>query len=95
MKMVLTQCLLDEVLQSVGHVGGTRRRVLHSGNNLFFDGVDDKQQPVCRCDTINTTLVTIPAYCHIRSFVPVYQNVNGPALKCEMTHEVTTYRTLC
>lgn len=50
--MVLTQCLLDEVLQSVGHVGGTRRRVLHSGHNFFFDGVDDKQQPVCKRNNI-------------------------------------------
>lgn len=48
LQMALTKCLLDEVLQSVSHVGGTRRRILHSGHDLLLDGVDHKQQPVYR-----------------------------------------------
>lgn len=46
--MILTKCLLDEMFQSVSHVGWTRRRVLHSGHDLLFDGVDHKQEPVYR-----------------------------------------------
>lgn len=44
----LTKCLLDEPLQSVSHVGRTGRRVLDSRHDLLLDGVDHKQQPICR-----------------------------------------------
>lgn len=46
--MILTKCVLDEMFQSVSHVGWTWRRVLHSGHNLLLDGVDHKQEPVYR-----------------------------------------------
>lgn len=46
--MILTKCLLDEMFQSVSHVGWTGRGVLHSGHDLLLDGVDHKQEPVWR-----------------------------------------------
>lgn len=46
--LTLTECLLDEMLQSVSHVGRTRRGVLHSGHYLLLDGIDHKQQPIYR-----------------------------------------------
>lgn len=46
--LILTECLLDEPLQGVIHVGLTRRRVLDSRHNLLLDGVDHKQQTIWR-----------------------------------------------
>lgn len=45
-KWILTECLLDQMFQSVSHIGWTRRRILYSRHNLFLDGVDDKQESV-------------------------------------------------
>lgn len=39
----LTECLLDELLQSLCHVGWTWRRILDSYHYLFLDGIDHKQ----------------------------------------------------
>lgn len=51
--MLLTECLLHQVFQSISHIGWTRRTILHSRHNLFLDGVDDKQEPVWREKTFD------------------------------------------